>query len=159
MLELETNAVAFNLACILIGLDTKNAKPSVAHFDPNPVEGSAVAVSVRWTADGKQKSVDAAEFIALGEKTLTAGEWIYTGSVFTPAGEYLADMSGTLIGFVHDPASVIEHRTGILGNFGAITVNKTLVPADDIALTLVVQRLEHKADDEVTGTPTPQQAE
>ena len=43
-LELDTNAVGFNLALILIGLDRARAVPAERHFDPRAPQGDAVEV-------------------------------------------------------------------------------------------------------------------
>ena len=41
----------------------------------------------------------------------------------------MAEASGALIGFVHDPSSIIEHQVGAgLGNYGLMTGNTELLP-------------------------------
>jgi len=142
LLEIDATAFEFNLACILIGLDSDKAQAARYHFDPNPAQGDAVEVFVEWQSDGGVKRVDAAELLVAGEKKLAPSSWVYTGSTFTPSGEYLAHLDGTLIGFVHDPASVIEHRVGFIGNFGSVEVDKALAPAVDTQITLIVERKE-----------------
>jgi hypothetical protein len=52
----------------------------------------------------------------------------------------MAQVLGTLIGFVHDPASVIEHRVGIgIGAYGSIGGNLDLLPEVGTELTLTVE--------------------
>ena len=140
LLMLDASAYEFNLACILIGLDPENGKPPRYHFDPEPAEGDRVELRLEWQADGQKRSVDVAELIQLESKTLAPGEWVYTGSRFTTDGRFLAGLDGTAIGFVHDPASIIEHRSGSLGNFGKLDANRELLPPDGTALTLRVER-------------------
>jgi len=53
MLELESDAFEFNLACILLGLDKKNASGAKHHFDPNNVKGEPVEVWVSWQQNNK----------------------------------------------------------------------------------------------------------
>ena len=37
----------------------------------------------------------------------------------------MAAHDGTLIGFVHDPASIIEHKIGLgIGDYGAVAASK-----------------------------------
>lgn len=155
LLEIDATAFEFNLACILIGLDSDKAKVARYHFDPNPTEGDAVEVFVEWQSDGGVKRVDAADLLVVEEKKLAPSSWVYTGSTFTPSGEYLAQLDGTLIGFVHDPASVIEHRTGFIGSFGLIEVDKAVTPAVDTRITLIVKRKAASRGDE--RDPRPQQ--
>jgi hypothetical protein len=138
LLELDASAHEFNLACILIGLDAARSKGARRHFDPEPAVGDPVDLSVSWTLDGKTTHADAADLITTGGKTLARDEWVYTGSVIAPGGAYLAHVDGTVIGFVHDPASIIEHRTGVPGNYGVPTANPQLVPARGTVITLIV---------------------
>lgn len=140
LISVDATAVEFNLACILIGLDASLAKPSRYHFDPQPALGDPVEVRVALPVHGKTSWVDAARLIKLGDQTLAEHGWRYTGSVVTPAGQYLAQNDGTLIGFVHDPATIIEHQTGILGKFGLVTANPDLVPAVGTRIMLSVER-------------------
>ena len=60
LVELDSSAIEFNLACILIGLDPEKGKAPRFHFDREPVEGDAVQIWVRWERDGKTERVDAA---------------------------------------------------------------------------------------------------
>lgn len=157
LIELGTSAHQFNLACILIGLDSGIAKPPRLHFDPEPVQGDPVRLGVEWVADGESVRVDASDLVLMrdaggdesraesGEKarevTLPRGEWVYTGSLVMPDGRYLAELDGTVIGFVHDPSSIIEHRTGFgLGRYGDVLANRKLLPARGTAITLIVER-------------------
>jgi hypothetical protein len=110
-LELDTNAVNFNLALILIGLDKAHARLPARHFDPIPPAGDPVEIWVEWDAEGKKQRVRA-EALVYNTKTkvtLAEGPWVYTGSTFMQATNgYMADVDGTLIGFVHTSSPVIE---------------------------------------------------
>jgi hypothetical protein len=99
-----------------------------------------VDVFVEWQSQGKIIHVDAAEFLVADGKTLSLGEWVYTGSRFTPDGQFLAQRDGTLIGFVHDPASIIEHRSGFLGAFESLGANPSLLPKVGTRVKLIVTR-------------------
>lgn len=123
VLELDTTAVAFNTACILLGLDVANATLPKYHFDPDPVKGDVVNLEIRWEDNGKRVVRPLADLI-LADGAPVTSDWVYVGSAFDPDGRYLAEMFGTLIGVVHDPDSIIQHRTGLgLGDYGAVTVN------------------------------------
>jgi hypothetical protein len=66
---------------------------------------------------------------------------VYTGSLLLNDGQYMADISGTLIGFVHLAESVIEHKQGVgLGNYGSVTVNPQVTPPVGTAIELTVRR-------------------
>ena len=141
LLELDTSADEFNLACLLLGFDAKKATVPRYHFDPNPVEGEAVRIWATWRVKGQDTRVHAADLVRSDERTMPRDEWVYTGSGFAPDGAYLAHMDGTLIGFVHDPASIIEHRSGFgLGKFGSIRPNEALLPPVGTPITLIIER-------------------
>jgi hypothetical protein len=55
---------------------------------------------------------------------------------------YLADSSGSLIGFVHDPMTVIEHQLGLgIGAYGSILGNTDILPPIGTRMTLIVTAL------------------
>lgn len=141
-LELDTDAVGFNLALILIGLDKAQAVPSRRHFDPRPPEGDPVEIWVEWREPGGPRRVRAEDLISNVQKktTLPRGPWVYTGSVFLPNGRYLADSQGVLIGFVHTPAPVIENPSseGVAG-YGSFQINPALNlnPGTPVKLTVI----------------------
>jgi len=151
---LDVNAFEFNLACILIGLDSKNAVPAEFHFSPKPVLGDAVSIHISWKSNNKTVKYDIVELLKTREtkrktkmaeaKTDTAlampSEWSYTGSKFVGDNQYLAQMEGVLIGLVHDPASIIEHKTGIgLGRYGLISINNNIAPPQGHKILIIIQ--------------------
>lgn len=141
LLELQANAYEFNLACILIGLDPDKGQAPRFHFDPEPAQGDGLELWVSWQQDGKAVRVEAADLIRLEQHTMPRGQWVYTGSSFTPDRQYRAHLEGSLIGFVHDPASVIEHRSGFgLRHFGDIVANAEVMPPIGTQVTLTVVR-------------------
>jgi len=131
LLEFDVNVYEFNLACILIGLDTHKGLPPKAHFDPTPVVGDAVEIDLHWEVNGKKYEHLASDFFLVNNQKLKSGNWVYTGSTFLPKGGYLAEVAGgTLVGFVHDPASIIEHGQGFgPQSYGQLKLNKALIPA------------------------------
>src|SRR5262249_25092553 len=132
-------------ACLLIGLDPDKGKAPRHHFDPEPAQGDAVALWVSWEKDGQVIRVDTADLIQLGEQTLPRDEWVYTGSVFLPDGRFRAQIDGTVIGFVHAPSSLIEHRSGFgLGQFGAVRPNQALLPPVGMQVQLIVERRDQE---------------
>lgn len=143
LLELDANAFEFNLACILIGLDSQKAKLPRFHFDPEPTQGDRVEVRIGWQAEGKTVEVNAAELFKEGDKPVTSQDWVYTGSGFLPDGRYLAALTGSLLSFVHDPESVIQHRQGIgLNHYGSVSVNSAVAPPVGTRISLTVRRLD-----------------
>ena len=152
LLEVDARGTEFNLACILLGLE---APPlgSGAQFERKPPKGPAVQLSVRWQVDGKPvtKSVQQVLNLTVRPRGTPGGalpspaptppeEWVYTGS-YTRSndGRYIADATGTLVGFVHDPASIIEHRTGLgIGAYGSVQGNPEVLPPVGSAVELIV---------------------
>ena len=140
-LELDTNAVNFNLALILLGLDPAHAVVPKIHLDPTPPKGDAVDVFVEWDENGKRRSIRGEELVYNEEtkKTLPQGPWVYTGSAFVArANRYLADVDGTLIGFVHSPSTIIENPAPLVGPYGANQINPALnlKPGTPVRLTV-----------------------
>jgi len=144
IVTLDANAFEFNLACILIGLDADKASEVSYHFDPEPVEGDRVSIRVGWQENDQWIERDAIELVKLGEeKPASPAAWVYTGSGFIEGDRYLAQMDGVLIGLIHDPASIIEHREGLgLGNWGSVVVDSELAPAGGQEIQLRVQGLD-----------------
>ena len=144
VMSLEADAFEFNLACILIGLNSKKAESPKFHFDPNPVLGDPVSIKVGWQKNGKQLEYDVIELLKSGEtKPVKPSQWSYTGSMFVDGDHYLAQMDGVLIGLIHDPSSIIEHKEGLaLGNYGSIMVDPDSAPENGQALTIKIQRVD-----------------
>lgn len=144
ILTLDVNAFEFNLACILIGLDSKHAVLPEYHFDPRPVKGDPVSIKVGWELKGRMLEYDAVELLKQGDgRAAGPAVWSYTGSMFDDSERYLAQMDGVLIGLVHDPASVIEHRDGLgLGRLGAVTVNPDTAPRSGQVVSVTIQGMD-----------------
>jgi hypothetical protein len=143
-IELATNALNFNLGLILIGLDAARAKLPKMHLDPNPPAGDPVEVWVSWDEAGKARRVRAEELVynEVTKVTLSAG-WVYTGSRILPNGQYLADLDGTLIGFVHSPSPVIESAAPLMkGPYGANRFNTSLGLQPGTAVVMTVKALD-----------------
>lgn len=144
--SLHCNAVTFNAAMLLLGVDPARSKPSKTQFDPVAPQGDAVDLTVSWTADGKTRTepIESLLFDQRSKKTLPAGPWVYTGSQFYDTGEhrfYLAEQDGVLIGFMHGPQSVIDNPRGdALGGFGFYILNPNLglKPGSQVTLTVKV---------------------
>lgn len=140
LLELETDAFNFNLACILIGLDKHAGKPSEFHFDPAPVFGSAGEIWISWEIDAVKQHIAAADIFQYEDKQLARGEWVYTGSFFSLDGQYMAAVDGVLVGFIHDPSTILEHHTGFGGgSFQGLKLNTTILPAVGTAVEVLFQ--------------------
>ena len=146
-LELDTNAVNFNLALILIGLDPARAVPPRSKFDPVPPQGDPVAVWVEWNDGGRRRRISAAQILYHKDSgaTVAEGPWIYTGSVFYgdtgSSTSYAAELDGTLIGFMHTPSSIIDTASPILGDWGSTIINPSLNLKPGTEIVLIVQTL------------------
>ncbi len=141
-IELDTNGLTFNLAMILIGLDKANATPPRFHFDPTPPVGDPVDVFVEWKAGGETKRIRAEELLWDKEKkeTFSRSPWVYTGSFVLDDGRYMADQDAVLIGFVHDPSSIIEWAgSNGVGRFGFVQIDPKLGLLPGTAITVIVK--------------------
>lgn len=148
-LTLNTNAVTFNAALLLIGLDPGRGRPPKMQFDPTPPEGDPVDVHVQWSVNGKNRRAKVEELLydQRTKKTLPTGPWAYTGSTFIDFGDgsgkhFLAELDGVLIGFMHGPQALIDNpRNDAVNGFGALVFNPTLGLAAATPVTLVVKAL------------------
>ncbi len=146
LLEVDATAVDFNLACILIGLEAGQSNRLRYQFDVQPATGDPVALWVSWEQDGQVQRKKAVELMRIAgrQDEQNSDDWVYTGSMFSPPPDkqFMASLTGTLIGFVHDPNSIIEHRMGLgIGAYGAITLDPAYAPLLEQPLTLTVERL------------------
>ena len=141
-LSLDTDAITFNAALVLIGLDGSHATGvPKAHFDRTAVAGDVVTITLECPG-GECQRMPAERVMYDREKkeAISGGKWVYTGSSFTSENRYLADIGAVLIGFVHDPATVIEYSVGAgLGRYGQITTNPTLGLAPGVVIKVTVK--------------------
>jgi len=141
VMDLHAIAFEFNLASILIGLDAERAVAPEFHFDPTPLQGDRVEIRVSWLQGGQRIDRDAVDLLRLDNgKPPKPSVWIYTGSGFNQAGDFMAEVDGVLIGMVHAPASIFEHREGMgLGQWGALTIDPEIAPGAGQEIELTVR--------------------
>lgn len=145
--EMDTNAVNFNVACLLIGLDNAGAVPSKFQFDPQPPQGHPVEMFVEWEDAGKPRRLRAEQLLynKVTKETLPEGPWVYTGSVFQPENRYAAEVEGTLIGFMHTVAPIIENPRPISGAWGDTAIHPDLNLKPGTQMKLIVRALPRTA--------------
>jgi hypothetical protein len=145
LLEVEASGSEFNLALILIGFDSDLSSRPGFQFDRRYPEGQLADIALRWKADGRERRASADEALLGDEQRARTppSDWVYTGSIpiKNPTQVYTADATGTLVGFVHDPSDVIEHRLGLgIGQYGSVRGNGALLPPVGSAVELIVTR-------------------
>jgi hypothetical protein len=147
-LELDTNAVNFNVAWLLIGLDPAGAVLARYQFDPEPPQGHPVELFVEWGEGGRRRRVRAEELIynRATKQTLAEGPWVYTGSAFREGNVYMAEMEGTLVGFMHTTAPIIESARplGAAGSYGDSTINPAFGLKPGAPVSFIVRALPRK---------------
>ena len=143
LIEIDSNAIEFNLACLLIGLDPRHADVADDHAAHRPTLGDAVAVTVSWTdGRGHHTVMPVADLLDRKRSVSAQGPWVYTGSILTQDSLYMADVDGTVIGFVHDPSSIIEHRLGLgLDDSAVIGADPDRVPPVGTRIELEIRNL------------------
>ncbi len=139
--SLDTDAITFNAALVLIGLDGSHAKGQPKfHFDPSALAGDTVTIFFECPGgECPRMPAERLMFDRVKKEPISGGKWVYTGSSFLPDGRYMADIGAVLIGFVHDPATIIEYSVGAgIGRYGQITTNERLglAPGTIIAMTV-----------------------
>jgi hypothetical protein len=143
LLEMDATGSEFNLGLILIGFDAEKSTRPGAQFDRRYPGGDVARVEVSWTSGGRTRTVSADEALLTDaqRQQTPPSRWIYIAS-FTLKGQngrYAADFAGTLVGFVHDPADVIEHRAGLgIGKYGSIQGNTALMPPVGTPVEMIV---------------------
>jgi hypothetical protein len=149
-IELDTDAVNFNLALILIGLDHTRTKWPRRGEPPILPNGDPVEIWIEWTEGDQQRRVRAEQLVynEVAKDTLTEGPWVYTGSVFIPENNaFLADLNGALIGFVHRGAPVIDSpRPRPDGAYEANRLNPALKLKAGTSVVLTVRALPRDKD-------------
>jgi hypothetical protein len=149
LLEVDATGSEFNLACILLGLERDPRQGPFYQFSEAPLVGPKVLVSIAWQDGDKRREISAAEALLdpKGDVRPESVEWVYTGSLsMPPDGRFAADITGTLIGFVHDANSVIESVAGLgIGAYGSVSGNAALLPPVGAPIELIVQLPRHKA--------------
>jgi hypothetical protein len=143
LLELDTTATEFNVACILVGMSTDGVRLSRFHFDEEEVIGPPVEITVQWQRDGKTFDVPISNLLYLDGNPVESDEWRYTGSFNNPGdGVFMPELSGILVGFVHDPDGIIDHRSGIgVNEYGSISGNTELLPEIGMSLTVTFRHV------------------
>jgi len=142
-ITIDSTAVGFNTALLLLGLDPARARVPDRHLDPVPPKGDAVELYVEWRTPAGTRRVKAEELVWNGttQTTMAEGHWVYTGSRVTD-GQLLADADGVLIGFVHSPAPLIENSGPIPAkSYGELILNPKLALLAGMPVTLIVRVL------------------
>jgi hypothetical protein len=147
LFELDATGSELNLACLLVGLDRAPNQPAYQPRSQGSLAGPRVTISVAWSEGGKRRQLSAAEAL-LGSETAVkpqSVEWVYTGAPSTrPGGPFAPDVTGTLIGFVHDPNTIIESVVPIgVGAYGSVRGNAALPPVG-ASVELIVEVVQAK---------------
>jgi len=146
-ITIDTDAISFNAALLLIGLDQSRARVPRMHFDPVPPQGDPldIFVDINSSEGSRRLRIEELLFDLRTKKSLEDGPWVYTGSVFvdtTHGKRFMADMDGVLIGFVHSPAPVIENpRQGAVNAYGSVVLNPALGLAAGSSVTITIKAL------------------
>lgn len=142
LLELDATGSEFNLACILVGLERAPNQAAFERYSRAPLAGERAAIYIAWSEGMARRKLSAADALRNPPTGVKAEsiDWIYLGSPeSTAGGPFAADVTGTLIGFVHDPASVMESVGGVgIGAYGSVKGNTALPPVGS-AIELIVE--------------------
>jgi hypothetical protein len=145
-LTLHTDAISFNAALLLIGLDPARGKPSKQQFDREPPRGDPVEIIVEAALPvPKQFKIEELLFDNRTKTTIPAGPWVYTGSTMVDTGfgpKYLAEIDGVIIGLMHGPQAIIDNpRNDAVAGYGSIVLNPKLGIQPGSPATLTVKAL------------------
>jgi len=141
LLETDASGTELNLACILLGLERDKTQEAYVQFSQKRVSGPRVDIMLSRKDGDRTTSVAAAEVLFdTGQKAREPIDWVYTGSQKdSQDGRFAADVTGTLIGFVHDPNTIIESAMGLgIGAYGSVNGNTALLPPAGADVDLVI---------------------
>ena len=129
LFEADVTGTEFNLACILLGLEGDKSQEPYMQFSQKRVSGPRVEITVVTKPGERALNVSEVLFDS-GPKSPEPVEWVYVGSRKRSQDEqFAADVTGTLIGFVHDPNTIIESAMGLgIGAYGSVNGNADLLP-------------------------------
>jgi hypothetical protein len=145
-LTLHTDAISFNAALLLIGLDPARGKPSKRQFDTEPPAGDPVDIIVEAKLPTpRQFRVEELLFDNRTKTTIPPGPWVYTGSTMIDSGlgpKYLAELDGVVIGLMHGPQAIIDNpRNDAVHGYGSIVLNPKLGVLSGSPVTVTVKAL------------------
>ena len=143
--SLHTNAVSFNAAMLLLGVDPAHGKPSKMQFDPTPPSGDPVEVTVTYNTPSGPRTgpIEELLFDQRTKRPVPAGAWVYTGSTFLTDGRFLAELDGVLIGLMHGPQAIIDNqRNDAVGGYNSIVLNPNIGLKPGAAVTITVRALK-----------------
>jgi hypothetical protein len=144
---LETTAVNFNIAMILIGLEAPSLTVNDIDRD-KPLQGDPVEIWVEVHEGRSVKRVRAEDilFNKITKQTLARGPWIYTGSAFNrDYNSYAAELDGILIGLWRVSLPIIESpRPRPRGSYTDNILNPALKLKPGTPVTVVVKALPRK---------------
>ena len=141
LLETDVTGTELNLACILLGLERDKTQEPYLQFSQKRVSGPRVDIVLKRMDGDRKTSVPAADVLFdSGQKAPEPVEWVYTGSQkHWQDDRFAADVTGTLIGFVHDPNTIIESAMGLgIGAYGSVNGNTALLPPAGADVDLVI---------------------
>lgn len=153
LLEAGATGSELNLALILLGFDPANSSRLAFQFDRSLPKGQTATITIRWRGSKGVREVSADQALLSDQQLhdIPPAVWVYLGSFINPPdGRFGADTAGTLIGFVHDPNSLIEHRLGLgIGAYGSIRGNAANLPPIgspvEVIVTATGQRIDSAA--------------
>jgi hypothetical protein len=143
-LTIESDAITFNAALMLLGLDPARGRPSKFQFDPETPGGDPVEIHLEFK--GRRVRAEQLLLDQRSKKTLPIGPWVYTGSTFYDAGHgkvFLAEQDGVLIGLMHGPAAIIENpRNDAVNGYGYFVINPALGIPPGSKVSVIVTALK-----------------
>lgn len=131
LLETDVTGTEFNLACILLGLERDPTLEPYMQFSQKRVAGPRVEITITRKDGDRAATMNAGDVLFdTDAKPGEPVEWVYVGSQkHWQDGRFAADVTGTLIGFVHDPNTIVESALGLgIGAYGSVNGDAERLP-------------------------------
>ena len=145
LLETDVTGTEFNLACILLGLERDPTLEPYMQFSQKRVAGPRVEITITRKDGDRAATMNAGDVLFdTDAKPGEPVEWVYVGSQkHWQDGRFAADVTGTLIGFVHDPNTIVESALGLgIGAYGSVNGDAERLPPVGSEVELAVNVAE-----------------
>ena len=109
------------------------------------LKGDNLNITLKWkTKVGAEMSAPVEDWLMLAEtrKAAPRGPWIYTGSMFSADGQFLAQQQGVFISVVTNPASLINNPRKGNDDDSGWAVNEKAVPPVDTPVEISIAIVE-----------------
>jgi hypothetical protein len=141
LLRTRVEPYSLQIALLLLGLEG-TTNPLAMQGDARKPEGSPVTLWVQWKDGDQIRKARIEEWISNRQEgaAMKPTQWIFTGSVVTAEGVFLAQVERSIVAIYHDPVALIDNPLPEGGSDKVWFVNEEKVPAPGTDVTVIVHK-------------------